>query len=371
MFIFDEELFEKAYSNIQSAKQVLLEKQMEIKELDISILDSNNQNDIQTVCDDTKKILDELEDMIDRIENIKKANESMKNSNSMGSSLTSQDAYSNVFSDMFNQFGSNQVNALNLYEKYIDDPSSLTDIELKKVKTLLQIFENYGIDSSNRIDYLLTIAANSGCGHAVLTNILCDLYKDNPEEFEKEYGYPLYYEEDGNIIYNFEVIFTDMFLSMNKDDLDRLDYQTYDSTFVMTMLGYSLYETDLSFQEMADAFRSVIGDDNCSVVSLQRESSIKVYKEYIEKKGYDYACIGVQSFTLVPYGSNSGTEELVSDGGHWMQIIGVSENNNFIVSSWGKEWELVDYSPYLEDKHFFIQPKNEKDGGLFFFKVGE
>ena len=55
-----------------------------------------------------------------------------------------------------------------------------------------------------------------------------------------------------------------------------------------------------------------------------------------------------------------------------MQIVDISQDNHFVVASWGQEWELTDYSPYVEDKKYlFIQPKNENDGGLVFFKVGD
>ena len=59
--------------------------------------------------------------------------------------------------------------------------------------------------------------------------------------------------------------------------------------------------------------------------------------------------------------------DYISDGGHWMRIKGITEDKHFIVTSWGDEWELLNYSPYLEGKTlFFFQPKNDNDGGLIF-----
>ena len=78
----------------------------------------------------------------------------------------------------------------------------------------------------------------------------------------------------------------------------------------------------------------------------------------MESGNYQYASIAVSKYKLEPYGINP-EKAYKSNGGHLMTITGISENGNFIVSSWGFEWELVEGQPYISNQ----------DGGLFLIHV--
>ena len=107
-------------------------------------------------------------------------------------------------------------------------------------------------------------------------------------------------------------------------------------------------------EEMEEFFYEIAGP-NCEYASVD-DVSVDTYERMMEY-GYDYASIALHNFTLKPYGTNPRPSETV-DGGHWMSIIGISENGNYIVSSWGYEWEIVGCTPKDVD-------------GLSFYKVGE
>ena len=89
-------------------------------------------------------------------------------------------------------------------------------------------------------------------------------------------------------------------------------------------------------------------------------------------EGYTGACIAAYRFELKPYGSNTETENYVanqeSEDGHWMTITGVSENGNFIVSSWGQEWELLSSDVYATFPVDGVQNENRDDACLVFIK---
>ena len=107
---------------------------------------------------------------------------------------------------------------------------------------------------------------------------------------------------------------------------------------------------------------------------LTNEGAVQLYQE--RSKDYNYAVIALYNFELTPYGSNAGTEKIrVENAGHYMQIIGVSENGNFIVSSWGREFELTDYSfvDTVEGSAETIGREEDytRAGKIVFFKVGE
>ena len=97
-----------------------------------------------------------------------------------------------------------------------------------------------------------------------------------------------------------------------------------------------------------------------SVEILPRDISINSYKTAMESGKYQYASIAVSKYKLSPYGNNS-EKEYYSSIGHFMTITGISENGNFIVSSWGYEWELIEGTPYT----------SKQDGGLFLISIGD
>ncbi len=261
-----------------------------------------------------------------------------------------------------------QNDAFYLYSHSLDHPELLDEIDYMKVDDISALMESYGLTEDKDREYILAAASASGCGHSILAEIIINLYQDKPDLFEEEYGYPLYYERDGDIDYNSETLFTDIFLRINKNRLKEIHYDTYDSQYVMTMLGINVYGTDIKFDDMPEYLSSVVGEKT-ETAAFKRNVSYNKYMDYMVKKGFDYACIGVHKFVLVPYGSNPCKRNYTSDGGHWMRITGVTEDKHFIVSSWGDEWELLENDPYVKDKILFFPSFSKNDGGLVFLNV--
>ncbi len=261
----------------------------------------------------------------------------------------------------------NQSTAYYLYKDYQDDPESLTETEKKMLGDMIMLLERSGfVEEEDDLYYIMAIAAASGCGYAFPAEIILDMYKDKPEIFENDYGYPLYYSADGEIIYNLDTLFLDIFLRINTEKIRKIIPEKDNIRYLLTLFGLSMYQTDIQFDEMDDVLHAVL-NPAADVLTLQRNVSYKTYNKYLMKGKYDYACIALHTFKLRPYGSNPREDDYISDGGHWMRIKGITENKHYIVTSWGDEWELLNYSPYLEGKTlFFFQPKNDNDGGLIF-----
>ena len=254
-------------------------------------------------------------------------------------------------------FGCYQNAAYLMYLQYCKDPDSFnSEVPLEICSDIEEEFAKKGVTDQNEILYCLKVSGKTGCGYASITNIITDYYDNKEggaEEFEDTYGFPLYYyDENGNKRINYETTFMHIILKsarLNTDELANQMNSDMSDGEVNASISLNPNNADNVFYECfphASDYERI--EDALSVESY----------EQIMSEGYDYASINVRNFTLKPYGSNKEVDEHHTDGGHWMSIVGVSENGNFIVSSWGMEWELVDWVP-------------SNGNGISFFKAGE
>ena len=269
-----------------------------------------------------------------------------------------------------------------MYETgFIDNYGNLTKdvygILSDKYNSLVDVFNSHGVNDIVDIYMICKKAAEQGCGYAAIANELYDTYKDNPERFEQVYGYPLYHtDEYGNTIYNYESIFMDAYLTaQDYGIIDKIDTSTeqglissnyavvslrddYLGPLLTTMLakdpqysGLTTADSRLVYVNYQPEERNINNREDVTYSSdlYSHESTVELYKKYIDA-GYDSAIIAAYDFTLKPIGNNvTTTKDIHCDYGHWMQITGVSENGNFIVSSWGGQYELVNYKWGMND----------------------
>ena len=266
-----------------------------------------------------------------------------------------------------------QDSAFNLYSSFQEKPESLDEIEQKKLADILTLLKSYGITQENDIEYLLAVAKGMGCGFSILAEVIIDLYQDKPDLFKEEYGYPLYYEQDGEIFYNTETLFMDIFARIKKAKLKDINHTVSNEVFILTYFGYDMHRTSIPFVDMPRYLSAVI-NDNTETAVFQRDISSKKYKEYMDRKDFDYACIALFDFVLSPYGSNPCEGNHTSiDSGHWMRITDITKDGHYIVSSWGEEWEILEGNPHFKNKTYagIYQPLSDVDGGLIFLKVND
>ena len=122
-------------------------------------------------------------------------------------------------------------------------------IEIQKINDILNLGKKYEIDADG-MEAILIVASGIGCGYAFLAEILFDLFKNKTDVFEVQYGYPLYYEQDGKYVFNTETIFTDIFMRLNADIIPEIAEEENDYRLLFAAVGVSFYGTDVLFEEM-------------------------------------------------------------------------------------------------------------------------
>ncbi len=78
--------------------------------------------------------------------------------------------------------------------------------------------KSYNMDelSANRI--LASMDVKKGiCSYASIAEVIFSEYKDNPEEFYQDFGYPMYYEDSKGYHYNSEMLLADLYTYANKE----------------------------------------------------------------------------------------------------------------------------------------------------------
>ena len=299
------------------------------------------------------------------------------------------------------------------YLNIVDENGFLPEeygILAQKYNNIVRVMHQHGIYDNDEMILCAQAFADVGCGYAAITNIIFDLYKDSSILFESSYGFPMYYLDDQNRkIYNYEPILLDCYLTIMGDKETALYGSSTDrfldeDDLFDSFLGYIASRDPIAcskiineeievdeeiVQPNVDSSLSVTVEYEGGIYSrsfedsssytkddslLTNEGAVQLYQE--RSKDYNYAVIALYNFELTPYGSNAGTEKIrVENAGHYMQIIGVSENGNFIVSSWGREFELTDYSfvDTVEGSAETIGREEDytRAGKIVFFKVGE
>ena len=273
-------------------------------------------------------------------------------------------------------YGANQATPVDLFEIYIENYPYIENIEYVKTacahcQTYINLFEKAGITDVNDIFYYLNKLKCMGCGYSACANIIADVYKDDPEAFEKEYGYPLYDVNGfGADIINYDLIIVDLFTRDKvQENLEKIENSAltkiknnervtmYEFFSILTTPGVDF---SVRFEDFDETLQFSLGDKTVTVECCNRDSSVETYKEKMQSGNFDYAVVAVAGFTLQMNAWYILDEEPMDfKGGHWMSVTGVSDNDKLIVSSWGYQWELLDGIPATLTQ----------DGGLIFIKI--
>lgn len=302
----------------------------------------NNLNNSNLVClnKQIKILTDEAYSMINQIINILSDIDIKKYLNNQ----------STVFSlTISGQYGSNQSAPKYLFEKYLNNFNELTNIEKLKVEAIIKQFNDYTITHNFRfyelgMSFILANAENGGCGIAANTNIIIDYYshlKNGEKRFEDEFNIPLYYEdENNNKYYNYEALFTQLYLANNLDDLLNIKLVPD-----MNPIIYSFMKSSgLTTSSVTYTLKNALQNNNNIETKTISNTNAETYKTYISN--YNYCTIGAHNFTLKPLGEECinkyGDKSMTFPAGHYMTITGLTENSNFVVSSWGYQFELTD-----------------------------
>lgn len=88
--------------------------------------------------------------------------------------------------------------------------------EYKEVQTYLS--ENYNIDLRNSAMVMSALDSIGACSYADVANNIVGEFKDNPELFEKLFGFPLYKQTEGGWVLNDAKLLVDLYVFANKEE---------------------------------------------------------------------------------------------------------------------------------------------------------
>lgn len=265
-----------------------------------------------------------------------------------------------INSNRTDQFGANQGTFVTDNAKLLKD---------SKVKEIIKTY--FPEATIEQMEQLLISINNVGCGYAALTNSIFCHFTGKEEEFEEAFGFPMYTEdENGNINFNYEYLMLDIFCFKYKDnsaagtDLSPLeltleDPETYtEGSTGMDELDY--FEAYLQSKGLDGSakleyfvFNEEIYDEYYSdtenyhkideIYTFIRDKLKDSSEEIIINVGGGQFSQNEEYWTLYEYNNRENDEKkIVNPGnvGHAMSIVGITEDNKLIVSSWGKQYIL-------------------------------
>ena len=252
-------------------------------------------------------------------------------------------------------------------------------------------YDQYKDYSKHDVAKLYDQINEEGCGYVAAVNSIFLAYEGHEDAFLRDFGFPMY-DENGEFNYNRLLIdfyastddkyFLDQPDGVNALVNDRLlRYEGKEKEF-REIYGVDLWEdndpesgcwNEEAMQKILDEYNDMDMAEfkfgGTTLRSLNNRLS-----QYLEDKGVTYenttirvddpltgdqikdylddgksVNIGIGGFNL--YDEN-GNMEKKNVGGHWMTITGVTEDGNYIVSSWGKKYyvhpdELTGRKDYL------------------------
>ncbi len=181
-----------------------------------------------------------------------------------------------------------------------------------------------------------------GCGYVAMINSLFNEFTDDRKGFQKAFGFDMY-SSDGTL--NFNQVLVDLYCTMDNHIGGRFLFFTWDTvvkhedqvwcdedkdgTFEWKDKPFGNNEVQMKYRWETYCKRHGID----AKIDINQLITPKNYEKYAKKGS---VCILCSKFTL--YNEEHKPTEVKN--GHFMTITGVTKNNKYIVSSWGKRYTL-------------------------------
>lgn len=238
--------------------------------------------------------------------------------------------------DTKGQYGGNQG--------WLDEALRNGFLSDEEIQQLLDIMHKYFPDlTEDDLQTVFNQMNNVGCAYIAGINTIIEQYADNPAEFERIFGFPLY-KPDGTI--NFDLLFTDYWMYIQQQK-DASPTGTPPRNGNNNPGGFT--ETD--YPRLEDYLASYGVECQSSV----QDSVTMDNYERMKEKG----AVLIRVRPVFMYDQNGNLYE--ANGGHAMIVTGRGEDPTgrqyLTVSSWGAEYRL-----YLEDYAPGVTHDTDKDG---------
>ena len=193
--------------------------------------------------------------------------------------------------------------------------------------------------TSEQLTNYLEKVNSEGCGYVALINTIFCYYADDPEGFEKAFGYSMY-NDNGQLNYNKLLI--DLYSRMdNRDENGKFDkYKDYNSKKDGPKKDYN-YWTDTSgsgtSQYVREYYLEKFMEEHGVDVNVETDVSVTADNYNDITNSGKQVIIAYRNGNLY---NMDGTVAQRIDGGHAMTVTGVTKDGKLIVSSWGKQYYI-------------------------------
>ena len=210
-------------------------------------------------------------------------------------------------------------------------PQSVTDpIELRAYMDI--IFGNTGhrFRNEDELKRYLRHLNSEGCGYVAHMNLIFRHFENDPDGFQRTFGYPL---RDQNGDYNYNRLLVDFYSAT-----DDRGYEDYNANTDGSRDSYNYWDDvtghGLNGTTASQRFSDFMNAHGISV--NERQVNSLTQEEYTRLVNSGHAVV-IRSGASTLH-STGGYRDQSYNGGHQMTITGITSEGNWIVSSWGKEY---------------------------------
>ncbi|MCL2136391.1 MAG: hypothetical protein FWH40_02545 [Coriobacteriia bacterium] len=226
-----------------------------------------------------------------------------------------------VYTDERGLFGGSQRGPKDYFKN-----SDLRNSELLPILKRYEAFKNM-TDKEQR--ELLSQINSTGCGYTVLANSIMEQYFFRPEDFERDFGFPLFRTEKGKQVLNYEMLLVDIYCARMQEQMNA----SGESTIPYKGLHpsdpfFSTYIADKTEKQSVTTYWTYSLPDEAA--KMLHENNIAIHNG-VEKVEY----IGVQP----------GVPNVSFTGSHSVMVRSIDDSSGtpvYTVSSWGQEYQTED-----------------------------
>jgi len=261
--------------------------------------------------------------------------------------LSKESLHTNLFNEI--KYGGNQSDVSDLVSNMLSG-KSLSKIEMMKANLLIELTKKYFPNATDvQIKSIAEHYASSGCNYMAVANAFVTYIGEDANAirlFKEKFGYDIVFTDDNSFSYNVEAIAYEEYLNnmvrIYNDDIESM---------VKVSGGVSIAETN-------DAYSSFFQSKGINVEfdipdPGSGPTDINLIKNIINNsKGF--SVLNASGFDLEQLSfseiSNSSDAALANStvsgniiknvGGHAMLVTGIDNDNNIIVSSWGRKYKF-------------------------------
>jgi hypothetical protein len=270
-----------------------------------------------------------------------------------------------VYNSALGRFGGSQKGPLDHYG--FDDP------ELKEILGRYPGFEGFAGDEVLTRSLLGRIY-RTACGYTALANSVMEQYYFRPDDFERDFGFPLFRDEGGDkSILNFEPLIVDMYCAYAQSKINDLNTPPSQDE-IIGIHCYGILPGENSF------FSDYIADKSGASVAVSLED-YETSMDLNEKLKEGHVIISA-AYPSVYYATDTDTkpawDNLEFGEAHATSLIQADDSGNnaeHVFSSWGNEFKVSDLGLYKaawkNDNGDIFRFKDNQGLPSYVFKSGE